>query len=438
LYSPDLVVAEDELIAARQSVDALSGASAAVRMQAQSLVDSARRKLQLLDIPDAMINTIAKQEHAAKNITIRSPAEGVLEDKMIVQGSSVQAGMKLMRIEDHRTMWLEAQAYEEQLPRVKLGDMADATLDALPGKTFSGKIIFINPHLNHMTRTIDVRVALDNPQFVLKPGMYATVLIHSKPVDDAILVPREAVIDTGTRKIAFIAEGDGHFSPRLVTTGLAGDHDEVQILSGLAPGEAVVTSGQFLMDVESRTEEAIEKMRTPVQPPQTEPSNTMPATTTFGGAATGAAETGPGTSTGRLDAVTRTYLTVVDYLQADHTDNKPVDIAKLLDAAQQLVKEVPADPENQRTNTLLNAVSAMKDQSLDAQRKRFETVSSAMVGLIDIEPPSKAVAATLYVVHCPMEKADWLQTQRAVNNPFLATMRTCGAVTRTISLMPTK
>ncbi len=268
LYSPDLVVAEEELIAAHKSVEALASASEDVRTQAQTLVESARRKLELLDISDGDIDAIVKQDHAGKTVTFRSPAEGHLEDKMIVQGTAVQPGMKLMRIEDHKTLWLEAQVYEGQLPLVKVGDMADATFDALPGQTVSGKIIFINPHLDQMTRTVDVRIELDNSDFTLKPGMYATVRIHAEPIEDALLVPRESVIDTGTRKILFVQEAGGHFSPRMVTTGLSGEHDQIQILSGVAPGEVVVTSGQFLMDVESRTQEAIQKLQMSEGPPQ--------------------------------------------------------------------------------------------------------------------------------------------------------------------------
>ena len=103
-------------------------------------------------------------------------------------------------------------------------------------------------------------MTLDNPDFELKPGMYATAEIVTQPVADAIQVPREAVIDTGTRQIVFVAEGDGHFTPRKVRMGMTGDDDQVQILEGLAPGETVVTSGQFLMDVESRTIEATQKL----------------------------------------------------------------------------------------------------------------------------------------------------------------------------------
>ena len=133
-------------------------------------------------------------------------------------------------------------------------------MTALPGRTFTGAVSFVYPHLDHATRTLKVRATLDNPKFELKPGMYATAEVAAEPIPDAILCPREAVIDTGTRQIAFVAEGGGHFAPRSVRVGATGDDDRVQVLEGLAPGETVVTSGQFLMDVESRTIEATRKL----------------------------------------------------------------------------------------------------------------------------------------------------------------------------------
>ena len=118
-----------------------------------------------------------------------------------------------------------------------------------------------------------VRVTLDNPNHELSPGMYATANIITKPVSDAIWVPREAVIDTGTQQIAFVALPQGHFDPRKVRMGVTGDDDRVQILEGLAPGEMVVTSGQFLLDVESRTTEAINKLRQPSGTPSGQPGS---------------------------------------------------------------------------------------------------------------------------------------------------------------------
>jgi len=262
LYSPDLELAEEELIGAVKSLKSLDpNAPDALRSESQNLVDSAKQKLRLWDVADQDIDAIANADKAPQAVPFRNPADGDVADKMVVQGSGVQAGMKVMRIEDHTKLWLKAQVYEDDMPLVSLGQIVQVTVDGVPGKTYSGPITFIYPHLDHMTRTMTVRVTLENPKHELSPGMYATANIMTQPVSDAVWVPREAVIDTGTRQFAFVALGDGHFEPRKVRMGVMGDDDRVQIVEGLAPAETVVTSGQFLLDVESRTTEAIDKLR---------------------------------------------------------------------------------------------------------------------------------------------------------------------------------
>jgi Cu(I)/Ag(I) efflux system membrane fusion protein/cobalt-zinc-cadmium efflux system membrane fusion protein len=262
LYSPELQVAEQELISAVQSRAALGDdASPTLRKEADGLIASARRKLELWDVDGQEIDAIAKADRPPRDVVFHSPATGHIEDKAIVQGSAVQAGTKLMGVADHTEMWLDAQVYEEQIPLVRMGQPVEVTVDAVPGKTFTGKVTFIYPHLDHMTRTLMVRATFDNPDFELKPGMYADANVVTEPVPEAIQVPQEAMIDTGTRQIVFVANGDGHFGPRTVRAGLRGDDDRLQIVEGLAVGETVVTSGQFLMDVESRTNEAIAKLR---------------------------------------------------------------------------------------------------------------------------------------------------------------------------------
>ncbi|HWE01411.1 MAG TPA: efflux RND transporter periplasmic adaptor subunit [Tepidisphaeraceae bacterium] len=263
LYSPDLQIAEQELMTAVMAKEALTAAASAdLRRESQSLIDSSTRKLRLWGVAERDIEAIAKAKGAPpRDIPFRAPVSGHLEDKSVVQGSAVQAGMKLMRIADHSRMWLEAPIYERAFSAVKLGQEMTATIDGMPNRTFKGTISFMYPHVDHMTRTLTVRMTIDNPDFELKPGMYATAEILTRPIENAILAPREAVIDTGVRQIAFVDAGDGHFQPRDVRMGAVGDGDMVQILDGLAPGERVVTSGQFLMDVESRTIEATRKLR---------------------------------------------------------------------------------------------------------------------------------------------------------------------------------
>jgi RND family efflux transporter MFP subunit len=262
LYSPDLQVAAEELISAARARKALdAGANDTIINDADAALASVKRKLRLWDIADVDIDSIAQADRAPRTVSFRSPADGDIVESIVVQGSAVQAGMKLLRIEDHSRLWLDAEVYEGQIPLVSVGQPVEATLEGMPGQTFGGEVSFLHPHVDHMTRTETVRTMLDNPDLKLKPGMYATVKIITRPAADAILAPREAVIDTGTRKIAFVAVAEGHFEPRNVRTGLMADNDQVQILEGLASGDRVVTSGQFLMDVESRTTEAVEKLR---------------------------------------------------------------------------------------------------------------------------------------------------------------------------------
>jgi Cu(I)/Ag(I) efflux system membrane fusion protein/cobalt-zinc-cadmium efflux system membrane fusion protein len=282
LYSPELQIAEQELIAAVKSERALpTDASANLRQETQSLIDSAKRKLRLWDVAEQDIDAIAKSDQPPKDVPFRSPATGHIEEKAVVQGSAVAPMMKLMRVADHTTMWLDAQIYQEQIGLVKLGQTMTVTVDGMPDRTWKGSISFIYPHLDHMTRTLTVRMSIHNPDFELKPGMYATAAITTDVSADAVMVPREAVIDTGAKQIAFVVDDANGFSPRLVRMGLMGDDDTVQILEGLAPGETVVTSGEFLMDVESRTIEATQKLVSPDQPampmqakPQTQPTAT--------------------------------------------------------------------------------------------------------------------------------------------------------------------
>jgi membrane fusion protein, copper/silver efflux system len=255
-YSPDLQVAEEELISATAALKTRDGAPA----EARNLVNSARRKLRLWGIADQDIQTIADSATPPETVPIRSPVDGELQEKMIAQGAGVQAGTTLMRIEDHSKLWLTAQVYERQMGMVKVGQTAEATFDSMPGQIFRGPIDFIYPHLDPDTRTAMVRVTLENHHHDLKPGMYATVNILTRPLENVLLAPREAVIDTGTRQVAFVVLSQGHFEPRNVRMGLVGDDDRVQILDGLNEGETVVTSGQFLLDVNSRTNEALLKL----------------------------------------------------------------------------------------------------------------------------------------------------------------------------------
>jgi RND family efflux transporter MFP subunit len=260
LYSPQLQTAVEELIAARRA----SGSNAATPLQ-----ESAERKLLLLGLGREQVDRLAKLERAPRIITFTSPVTGHVTEKPIVEGAAVKEGERALRIVDHSELWLQVQVYESQLPFIRLGETATVTVTALPGETFAGELTFIHPHIDPLTRTAMARIVVPNESMRLRPGMYATVAIKADIAEAAVLVPREAVIDTGAEQLAFLAKPMGHFEPRRVKLGVVATGGMVQVLEGLAPGDTVVTSGEFLIDAESRTREAVQKLLGPKQPAMT-------------------------------------------------------------------------------------------------------------------------------------------------------------------------
>ncbi|MCO4747797.1 MAG: efflux RND transporter periplasmic adaptor subunit [Proteobacteria bacterium] len=244
LYSPELVSAQEELL--------LAGSG--------PLAESARKKLQLLGITDYDIDAVVAAGSASRTLPIRAPTAGFVLHKDVVEGARVKAGQDLYRIGNLQKIWVNAEVYEFDAPWVEEGQRAQAELSFAKGVVLEGRVAYVYPTLTASSRTLRVRLEFDNPGVGLKPGMFATVHIEYRRLEDAIAVPREAVLHSGTREIVFLAEGNGHFRPREITTGLEADHHLVEVLSGLHEGEEVVTSGQFLLDSESQLQEALAKL----------------------------------------------------------------------------------------------------------------------------------------------------------------------------------
>lgn len=248
IYSPELVAAQEELLlAARTDPDG-------------ELFASARRKLELWDIAEADIQAVLDAGQPARTLPIRSPDSGYVLHKSVVEGARVSPGSDLYRIGDLARVWVEAEVYEHDAPWVEEGQPAQMELSFMEGEVLQGRVAKIYPTLNEQSRTLTVRLEFDNPGVKLKPGMIATVWIEYRRLEDVLAIPTEAIIHSGRRQLVFVAEGEGHFSPREVSTGLRADHHMTEIRSGLAPGEEVVTSAQFLLDSESQLQEALQKM----------------------------------------------------------------------------------------------------------------------------------------------------------------------------------
>jgi Cu(I)/Ag(I) efflux system membrane fusion protein/cobalt-zinc-cadmium efflux system membrane fusion protein len=212
------------------------------------------------DLSEKQIKRIENTGNVKKTLTIYSPARGVVIKKNAFQGHYVKAGEHQYEIADLSKVWVDVDIYEYELPWVRNGMPAKMELSYIPGKIYTGKVLFVYPFLAAKTRTATLRLEFPNPDFQLKPNMYANISLESAIAVDALVIPQEAVIDSGVRKVVFVVVGKGKFQPREVKLGLEGNDDEFQVLEGLQENEQIVISAQFMLDSESRLREAIQKM----------------------------------------------------------------------------------------------------------------------------------------------------------------------------------
>ena len=424
LYSPDLQVAVEELIAARRERDAATTKLGQPDSSAATLYQAASRRLELLGLEPAQVESLAKLDRAPDTITFTSPIMGSIIEKPIVEGASVSAGERVLRIVDHSLLWLEARIYEKDLPFVKIGAKAAALVESRPRNTYEGEIIFIHPHVDPATRTAIARMEVRNPGMALKPGMFATALIESQLAERAVLVPREAVIDSGESQVAILSLGQGKFEARDVKIGLPGDGGVIQVLSGLAEGDIVVTSGQFLLDSESRAREALAKFRN-------EPGGADRADKPGR-----RLEVTPAQHP-HVDAVIRAYLAIWDAFGAEEEKLPPVDPTLLIDSARNLADASRGTELARISDRVLRDAQALRGRTTDQQREAFKPLGISIIALVDAAPPSSVVGKTLYVFYCPMAPGNWLQDTEDMANPFYATdMKTCGETLRKIETRP--
>jgi Cu(I)/Ag(I) efflux system membrane fusion protein len=261
IYSPELVSTQQEYLTALKNFEQMKNSPyPEAKKGAEELLKSAKQRLLLWDISEEQIDKLEKSGEVKKTLILYSPANGVVTERDVTAGAHVEAGSDLYKIADLSTVWVLAHIYEYELPYVKLGQAAEVELSYFPGEMFSGKVSYIYPYLNETTRDVKVRMELPNPDFRLKPEMYANVIIASELPGKRVVIPEEAVIHSGKREIVFVDLGGGKYSPREVVTGASGEGNVVEIKQGLMPDEMVVVSAQFMLDSESKTQEAIQKM----------------------------------------------------------------------------------------------------------------------------------------------------------------------------------
>jgi len=250
LYSPDLVTAQEEYLIALRSSQTETGISRDVRSMRNDLLESVKQRLLLWDITAEQIAELEKTGKPRTEITIAAPLNGIVLEKMVLDGAYISPGMNLYKIVDLSQVWIIADIYEYEVPLVRTGQTARVTLPYSTGEVLHATVNYIYPTLDPVSRTVKARLVLQNHGRLLKPEMFANVEIMVSG-GSRLVVPREAVIDSGQRQIVYVEKAAGVYEMRTVTLGVRGD-DFVEVLKGVKKGERVVTSGNFLIDSESQ------------------------------------------------------------------------------------------------------------------------------------------------------------------------------------------
>ena len=262
LYSPDLMTTQQEyLLALRTREQVASSTIADAREYANRVVDAARQRLRLWDLAPEDITALDESKHVPDTVAFRSPVSGFVLEKQAVRGMHVAPGQTLYKVADLSSVWVEADVYEREIALARVGQRAMVTLDAYPGESFEGRATYIYPFVEENSRTVKVRFQFANPRGRLKPGMYANVEMTGDS-GMALIVPTDALLDSGTDRIVFVARGEGLFTPRPVVVGRRFG-SRVEILEGLKEGEQVASGATFFLDSESQLRAGVQSYEPP-------------------------------------------------------------------------------------------------------------------------------------------------------------------------------
>lgn len=256
IYSPDLVATEREYLVAKQNQQQVAQSTVSgVAASAASLLDASVERLKQWSVPAREIERLESTGKVQQEIEVYSPVSGFITERYALPSVAVHPEMRLYTIADLSTVWVQTQVFQNDLGRIKVGDVASLSVDTFPGHTFSGRVNFIYPQLDMDTRTAKVRIVFSNPDLQLKPGMFVNVALKV-PMGRQLVIPASAILQSGTRQIAFVDRGDGYLEPREVQLGGRAGDDFI-VLKGVKDGEKIITSANFLIDSESQLQAAL-------------------------------------------------------------------------------------------------------------------------------------------------------------------------------------
>ncbi|MCB9838184.1 MAG: efflux RND transporter periplasmic adaptor subunit [Phycisphaeraceae bacterium] len=425
-YSPKLYSAQSEYLTAlrmqgKVGVDFIPDTA----LDAGRLIADARVQLEFYDITPEQIVALEAAGEPAKTMTIRSPHSGIVIAKHANEGMKLDPGMRVFQIADLSKVWIMVSLYEYQLPFVQVGQQATMSLPYIPGQTFKGRVIYVYPYLDEKTRQISVRLEFENPGLLLKPGMFASVDLQSTLARDRTIAPRSAVIDTGERQVAFVSLGEGRFEPRDVLMGVETGYGQVEILDGLKPGEMVVTSGQFLLDSESRIRESLAKMI------KGDLASEQQAVVEVSGASE--LSSLPAAMSEGITAALGSYFAIGDLLASDTTDGVVTPSRALAGSVDELLRiEIPENPHfwhqhDEIATVRGKALELAEGPDIETARLAFADLSVALVKLVKATGVPPGYDAEVQELHCPMYRegqggSAWLQPAGDVRNPFFGSV----------------
>ncbi len=252
LYSPEVFSAAEEYRLAIENQRRLAKSAEPLAVAgAEDLVTASRRRLELWGLTPPQLDEIASSEKPQIELPIYASVSGIVSERKVTQGQYVNAGEVLFTVVDLSTIWVKADVYQPDLPAVHTGQNVEITSDSLPGATLHGRVGFLDTSINPQTRTASARIQVPNPNMRLRPGMFVQVKFAAPAARDVLAIPRSAVLDTGMRKIVYVAKGNGEFEGREVQLGMPGN-DYYPVLSGVKEGERIVSQGNFLIDSQTR------------------------------------------------------------------------------------------------------------------------------------------------------------------------------------------
>lgn len=453
IYSPDLLVAQRELIAAKRAFGAAGSSSPAVKDTRRRLLEAAREKLRLLQFTDDQIQTIENADEPSDHLTLYAPQAGIVTAKLATEGQYVKTGDPLFKVADLSSVWLRLEAYENDLQWLRYAQDVEFTVGALPGRTFHGPIAFIDPEIDPMRRVARVRLNVDNADYALKPGMFAEAVARSSTAADGrvldpslagkwispmhpeivkdgpgqcdicgmdlvpaeelgfipnagsapepLLIPASAVLRTGERAVVYVRlDKPGHYEGREILLGpKVGERYIVE--AGLDEGDLVVTRGAFKLDSELQIQAKPSMMSAP----------------------SGSSDADPEKAAALRDAL-EAYLPVAAALANDDDT-----------AARQAATEMLPAFEKLELAKLVQTLIDAPD--IKSRRSALKPLSDQLINLI--RRHGQDAVGNAYVVHCPMalggKGADWISNEPKVLNPYFGdAMLECGDVTETLSL----